>query len=340
MNVPPGKTERLREILASRGLGGVLLGRPANFAWFTGGADNRVDHSDPLGVAAVLLTPESEYVVTNNIEAERLRREQTPTLEVVEHPWHEDSATLIQDLTNGSALGADHPLENAADLSKDLAPLRYVLDEEEIARYRGVGRDASEALAEASSELHPQMTEHEAVALLGAACRKRGLFTPVAVAAGGTRASLYRHAIPQEDSTLGSRVVLGVCAERGGLYANLTRRVDFERPDPETARRSEACQNILMKMRGATKPGRTLAEVFEDCRAFYAEEGFPDEWRLHHQGGLTGYASREVVAGPESGLRVEVGQAYAWNPTITGAKAEETFILTGNEGGRASPITN
>jgi hypothetical protein len=78
----------------------------------------------------------------------------------------------------------------------------------------------------------------------------------------------------------------------------------------------------------ATRPGRTLAEAFADCRRFYAEAGFPEEWRLHHQGGLTGYASRELIATPATDAVIEAGQAFAWNPSVAGAKAEETFVLT------------
>jgi hypothetical protein len=43
---------------------------------------------------------------------------------------------------------------------------------------------------------------------------------------------------------------------------------------------------------------------------------------------MTGYASREVIATPQTRQEIEVGQAFAWNPSITGAKAEETFVLT------------
>jgi Xaa-Pro dipeptidase len=108
--------------------------------------------------------------------------------------------------------------------------------------------------------------------------------------------------------------------------------VHFEEPGGELERRQEACEEILRRMREeATHPGRTLADAFDDCRRFYAEVGFPEEWKLHRQGDTTGYASREVIATPRTRQEIEVGQAFAWNPSITGAKAEETFILT--EGG-------
>jgi Xaa-Pro aminopeptidase len=123
--------------------------------------------------------------------------------------------------------------------------------------------------------------------------------------------------------------MLVASAERGGLYANLTSIVELDEPDPELARRVRACDEILARMRDeATRPGRTLADAFDDCRRLYAEAGFPGEWRRHHQGGLTGYGSRELIATPTSLEPIETGQAFAWNPSITGAKAEETFVLT------------
>ena len=73
---------------------------------------------------------------------------------------------------------------------------------------------------------------------------------------------------------------------------------------------------------------RVVAEVFADIQRFYGDAGYPDEWRLHHQGGLTGYGSRELIATPTTDHVIAPGQAFAWNPSITGAKAEETFVLT------------
>ncbi len=322
------RREALREVMGRLGLGALVLRRPANFAWYTGGADNRVDRAAALGVAAILITSETEHVLTDNIEAPRMRGEVTPGFEVLEHPWYEDPVPLIRELAGGSPVGTDSPAEDGRDVEAEISPLRHVLDAEALARYRDLGADATAAVAETAAAIGPRTDELEAAAILAAACRRRGMFSPVLLAASEERIPRYRHPIPHGD-TLGRRAMLVVCAERGGLYANLTRIVEFDEPDRETAWRQRACKNILRRMREeATRPGRTLAGAFDDCRRFYAEEGFPDGWREHHQGGLTGYASRELIAGPQTHYEVRPNHAFAWNPSLAGAKAEETFVLT------------
>jgi Xaa-Pro dipeptidase len=317
----------LRELMEQRGIGALLMRRPANFAWYTGGADNRVDHGDPLGVAGILLTRETSYVLTNNIEAPRMREEQTPGTEVVEHPWHEEPDVLLRELTGGAAIGADFPSEYGPDLSAEISPLRYVLDGDAIEGYRLLGADTALALAEVASSLSPETDEFEAAAELSAACLRRGMFVPVLMAASEERLVRYRHPVPQ-GGPLGRQAMLVACAERGGLFANLTRMIYFDDPDPETARRQRACEEVMRRMREeAIRPGRTLAQAFEDCRRFYAEAGFPEGWRDHHQGGMTGYASREVIATPRTQQEIRERQAFAWNPSLQGAKAEETFVL-------------
>jgi Xaa-Pro aminopeptidase len=325
------RRERLRELMERHGLGALLMRRPANFAWYTGGADNRVDHAAPLGVAGILLTPEEDYVLTDNIEAPRMREEQTPHFEVVEHPWYGDPLDMIRKLAAGSTPGTDFSAANVRDVSEEISPLRHVLDDAAVEHYRQLGSETAEAISEVAASLKPDSNESEAAANLSAACRRRGMFAPVLLAASGARMDSYRHPIPRGE-VLGRRAMLVVCAERGGLYANLTRIVDFEEPDREAARRQGACEAILRRMREeATRPGRTLADAFADCQRFYAEEGFPDGWREHHQGGMTGYASREIIATPAAHQEMRTGQAFAWNPSLVGAKAEETFVLTDAE---------
>ncbi len=255
-----------------------------------------------------------------------MRHEQTPDMDIAEHPWHTGSGALLKEFAGGP-VGTDHPSELGPDVTAEILPSRHVLDEEAIQRYRRLGADAAAAISEAASPLSPDTDELDAAAELTSACRRRGMFSPVLLAASAGRLGRYRHPIPR-GGPLGGRAMLVVCAERGGLYANLTRMVSFEDPDPETLRRQEACDEILRRMRQeATSPGTTLADAFGLCRAFYAEAGFPDGWRDHHQGGTTGYASREIVASPQTRQEIRAGHAFAWNPSLPNAKAEETFVL-------------
>jgi antitoxin VapB len=319
---------RLRELMERGEVDAIVLRRPANFAWYTGGADSKVDHVASEGVADLIVRPNSEFVLTSTIEAPRMRAEQTPELEVVEYPWHLDRDAAWRKLVGDARVGSDLGLTGTIDLSDDIARIRRTLDADAIETLRGVGADASAAMAEAAASVEPGMTEHEAAAVLAAACRRRGLTATVLLAAADDRIALHRHPVPV-GARIARRAMLVASAERGGLYANLTQIVEFEQPDAELARRLRACEEILARMREeATRPGRTVAAAFADCQRFYAEAGFPDEWRLHHQGGLTGYGSRELIATPASDHVIELGQAFAWNPSVTGAKAEETFVLT------------
>jgi Xaa-Pro aminopeptidase len=317
----------LRAALDGTGLDAVVLRRPENFAWCSGGADNRVDHASTTGVADIVVTRTGEYVVTNNIEAARMREEQVPGWEVVEYEWYAGPDDLVARLAGGAAIGADAPEPSEVDIAGLVAPLRYRLDDDAVDRYRMVGADTMAAVNAACAALTPAMTETEAAGAVAAACRAAGLFASALMVGGAQRIPRHRHPIPA-GATLGARAMVVVCAERAGLYANLTRFVHFEPPDGELTAKLEACQGILDRMRGATRPGRTLGDVFDDCRAFYAEAGFPDGWRHHHQGGLTGYRSREAIATPGAALEIAGGQAFAWNPSVPGAKAEETFVLT------------
>src|ERR687896_637667 len=156
------REEKLRGLMQERGLGTLLLRRPANFTWYTGGADNRVDRGDPLGVASVLLTPESSYVLTDNIEAPRMRAEQTPEIEVVEYAWHEGPDALLEELVGSPPIGTDFPSELGPDVSDGVAPLRYVLDAEAVGSYRRLGADAVLAVDEAAASLSPDTDEIEA----------------------------------------------------------------------------------------------------------------------------------------------------------------------------------
>lgn len=320
--------ERLIDLMDRRGLGAILLRRPENFAWYTRGGNSRVEYAAPEGVADLVITRQAQRLLTSTIEAPRMRAEEAAGFDVVEYAWQEGPGQALSQLVGGRSLGGDVHLAGAAFVGEELARLRRVLDEEAIARLRAIGADLNAALDQAARLLHPGMTEHEAAAEVAAACRARGLVPTVLLAATQRRIARYRHPLPTE-APLERRAMIVASAQRGGLYANLTRTVWLDEPDAEICRRQCACDEILTRMREeATRPGRSLADCFADLRGFYADAGFPGEWRLHHQGGITGYASRELIATPYTDVEIEPGMAFTWNPSVTGAKAEETFVLT------------
>jgi antitoxin VapB len=55
--------------------------------------------------------------------------------------------------------------------------------------------------------------------------------------------------------------------------------------------------------------------------------GFPGEWQKHNQGGAAGYQSRDYDGTPTCDEIVLADQAFAWNPSITGFKSEDTMLV-------------
>ena len=126
-------------------------------------------------------------------------------------------------------------------------------------------------------------------------------------------------------------LLLVLCAEWRGLYVALTRQGTLSGTvSDETRRHFEAARAVESAFNDATVPERTLGEVLSIGVAAYAKAGYPDEWRLHHQGGTIAYRGREILATPNEPERVERGMAFAWNPSVTGAKVEDTLLLCGD----------
>ena len=209
-----------------------------------------------------------------------------------------------------------------------LDPLRRALGPEELDRYRAAGADAAAAFVETLGALRPELRELDATAELAKRLHARGFAAPVLLAGGEARAPVHRHPLPTAEP-LGRFALLAVTAEREGLYVSLTRVVSFGAPPAELERRVRTAAEVDAAVLAATRPGATLGALLDVLRTAYAEHGLPDEWRLHHQGGLTGYRGREVFAVPGDDTVLPERCAVAWNPSITGGgKSEDTALVT------------
>ena len=328
------KQDRIQALLAKHELDALFLQRVSSFAWATCGAASYVNTATTNGEAALLITSSGRYLITNNIEATRLEQEEKLAAQGWEFrvvPWHEAQDTVAE-LIRGLRLGADGPYPGATDLSGDLARLRANLTPEEGKRFRALGRLCAEAMDSAVRAVYPGQTEYQIAGLLAQEAESRGVQAIVNLIATDERIFAFRHPLPT-DKKLERYAMLVLCGRRWGLVCSVTRFVHFGRLPDDLRRKAGAVAQIDATFIAATRPGQMLGEIFQSATAAYAEAGFPDEWHLHHQGGPAGYEPREYVAIPRSTDVVSVGQVYAWNPSITGTKSEDSILVgeAGNE---------
>jgi Xaa-Pro aminopeptidase len=177
-------------------------------------------------------------------------------------------------------------------------------------------------MTETLSAARPDWTEYELAGAGAQALWRRGIDPALVLAAGERRLPRYRHATPSRDP-LGGRAMLVFCARRYGLYANLTRFVSFG------AASSEQQDLMTVEATGlaAIQPGRSLSSVYFALEQAYRHVNRPDAIREHHQGGITGYLAREIVASPLTAAELDTGMAFAFNPSFSGIKIEDTFLL-------------
>jgi antitoxin VapB len=330
------KVDRIVQLLATENLGGLLLGSQHNFSWLTAGARNGIDLSREAGAGRLLVRNDGKcFVLANRIEMPRLLSEELSEndFEPVEFAWEDeqDSPSFLVDkaldlLDRRAPLGSDLALNaNTRLIEAAIARCRYQLTEPELIRFRRLGHDAGEAISALVRTLEPGQTEREVAAQAVSALAARGAHAVVMLVAADDRIKSFRHPVPT-DRRWEKVLMVVVCARREGLIASLTRIVCRGTISDELRRRTIAAARVNAQLLAATRPGATGADLYKLVAQSYAEEGFPGEQLLHHQGGACGYRTRDWLAHPQSTQRVCVNQAFAWNPSVTGTKVEETCI--------------
>jgi len=347
----------VRAFLRERGLDGLLVTRSDNYAMATGGKRNYVYGASDYGASALYIGVDGRaFFVGTNIEETRQMAEELGPLGCgsLSFPWFGGShADRVRRAFGGHIVSDDGSLgENVND---DLAYLRSLLTPVEMEKYRRLGALAAEAMTATVQAVTPGMAEAGIAARLVCEGVRRRCQVPVALVAADERIAQFRHPLPTEaplvTGSLAERGVRGYvmvvgCFLREGLVASITRfaRVgDVAATVPDAYARVCAVDAVMQE---ATAPGKSLGDVFAACQGAYTLYGFPaNEWHNHHQGGAAGYAGRSCKGAPGerfpvlggerysaevralTGIDVEFGQAYAWNPSAVGVKSEDTFLI-------------
>lgn len=69
-----------------------------------------------------------------------------------------------------------------------------------------------------------------------------------------------------------------------------------------------------------------MADIYHVAKKTYEDMGVAHEIEAHHQGGVTGFEPREILATPGSTVLLKKEYAYAFNPSVSGAKSEDTLV--------------
>lgn len=324
------KIVRVRAALDQHGLGAVRLRGIDWFAWATCGGSSTVLLAAEVGVAEVLVTRSGAWVLTDAIEADRLKEEEVPRgLEVWSGPWAEPQQreAFVRAQRGAGPVASDRPTGDEVPLPDGLVQARYSLLPEEFERYRKLGRDASEAMSEVMRAARPEWTGWQLAGAGAEALMGRGIYAALTLVGDERRLPRHRHATASFER-LGARAMLVFCARRHGLFANLTRFVYFRQPSAEERRLIADVARVESAAFQASRPGATLAEVLAAIVRAYAACGHPGAEAFHHQGGSCGYLARDVVATPSTAVKLQPRNAIAWNPSLPGAKIEDTAVLT------------
>lgn len=324
----------LRRLAAEQGAHTVVLRDPLNLSWFTG-ARWHVPQTLHMACFDVVISglegsPSSEQVriVTNAIEAPRLRDTEFAGLpvefDVVD--WTEDRSAR---LPSGPGVLSDLPglPDGGIDASSQLAAIRRVITAGQQDTLAGVCADLARITGRVVAAVRPGDTEQHIGGSLVAALLDEGIETVALFVGSDERISAHRHPLatsrPVQD-----RVMVACCGRRKGMVGTITRMASF-RPLGEDAERYHSLLRVEQSFLDASKPGAVLGEVFSEGAAAYGQNGFdPLEWRRHHQGGLTGFNPRELIANPGTTVEIATGMALGWNPSGAGFKVEDTVLVT------------
>ncbi|HEX6984174.1 MAG TPA: M24 family metallopeptidase [Planctomycetaceae bacterium] len=316
----------LADLIRAKGVDALLLSRPENFAWLTGGADATRGGAGETA-ARLFVTPEARLLATNNVESQYLFDRELPGLgfQLKERPWFEPPDQLALDLCRGRTVGSDDGFGKSLDLSAEVAGLRLPLSERERKTIRLLGREVAHAVEATARGCRPGETEAEVAAELSHRLVKRQIVPVRMQVCADGRFRRYPH-YPYGSEPVETSCVIAAVGRRHGLHVACCRAVLFA-DDP--AFRESHHTATLMQTTGLyfSRAGAPVAEVWAKVRRIYEKFGCPDEWQLADQGEVTGYAPCESRVVPTSEFVLAAGMPVHWHPAVGPALTGDTVLV-------------
>jgi Xaa-Pro aminopeptidase len=307
---------------------GLLILEPDNFSWLSGGGASR-GNIDPASFPALYFTTEGRWVLSANVDSQRLFDEELDGLgfQLKEWPWNWGRPQLLADLCQGRNVACDQPLLSCKVVADKLQRRRRSLSDYERACYRALGQVVSHALEATGRTLNVGDTEREIAGQLSHRLLHRGVYPVVLSVAADGRSRRYRQG-GFTGTPIGAYCVLTAVGRKYGLTAMASRAVMFGQADPIYRKEHDSACRVSATYIASSWPDAMPKQILATGRRVFQVAEAEHEWLLCPQGHVTGHAAVELNLTPTTEDLLQAGWAITWNTTVGAASSCDTFLIT------------
>lgn len=308
---------------------GLLALEPENFAWLTAGGTPR-GVVDPREMPAVYYTAEGRWILSGNMDSQRIFDEEVDGLgfQLKEWPWHLGRETLLADLCNGRAVASDRPLTICKTaVAEQLRQRRRRLSAYEQECAKALGSLVGHALGATCRTMNPGETEREIAGQVSHRLLHRGAFPVSITVLGDGRSHLYRQA-GFTALTVDQYCVVSATVRKFGLCATAARTVCFGKPDPMLQKEHDVATRVSATYLASSWPDAIASEILNLGARVYEMGGMEHEWRTGPQGYVTGRHPVELAFRPARQDLLQEGWGLVWQATAGAAQSIDTFLVT------------
>ena len=321
------RRQKAVELVKQRGLGGLVIGTGAEFAYLTGSWTSSHER-----LTALVIAPGGTTVVAPVTDIQSLGLEGAADVEVIgwrdgENPYKLVADTLEDGTVGlGSSLTADHVFALQAlvpdtELASDaVAELFMVKDAEEVAELEKAGAAIDRVHERAAEMLKPGRTEREIADELHALILEEHANVQFVIVGSGHNGSNPHHDFSDRVLEDGDPVVVDLGgALPSGYQSDCTRTHvvgDVGKAPTDFLEAYAVLERAFDAACQAAKPGITAGELDAAARDVIADAGYGEYFthRLGHGIGLSGHEQPFIIVGSDVVLRE--GMTFSIEPGI------------------------
>jgi Xaa-Pro dipeptidase len=323
------KQARIAALLQETGREALLILEPENFAWLTSGGKSW-GALDLAETPALFYTPEQRWVLSSNVDSQRLFDEEVNGLGfgVQEWPWELGRKRFLERFCSGKNLACDHPLDGFKFVGAGLHHHRLALTDFEQVCCRVLGQIAAHALeATGRAMTGTELTEQEVAGQISHRVLHRGAeVVSVSVTADG-RSQWHRQA-----GATAARIqrfcVMSVTARKFGLCVTASRSLSLGTPEEKFSQEQDAACKISATYIASTWPDAVPRQILATGRRVYQLTGYENEPHHSPQGHVTGRSPVELPLTFQTEDLFRPGWMVTWRASVGAAVSCDTFLIT------------